>query len=252
VTTKHRTNLGTILSVWAHPDDETYLSAGIMASARDQGLRVVCTSATAGEHGTSDPQAWPPSRLGQVRSWEATAAMSVLGVEEHHIYGLPDGALADHEQAGLTWAGRLLDVVRPDTVLTFGPDGNTFHPDHIAVHRWVTRAWTDRGCNARLLYAAPSTEHLAEFGELYEKWDMYMSDERPVGVPADQLAVHARLSGWELDRKLSALRALSTQTSGLITMLGAEVYASQVAEESFVDALTYVPDATASLASVGR
>ena len=73
MTTKNRTNLGTILSVWAHPDDETYLSAGIMASARDQGLRVVCTSATAGEHGTSDPQAWPPSRLGQVRSWEATA-----------------------------------------------------------------------------------------------------------------------------------------------------------------------------------
>ena len=68
-------------------------------------------------------------------------------------------------------------------------------------------------------------------------------------VPADQLA--ARLSGWELDRKLSALRALSTQTSGLIAMLGAEVYASQVAEESFVDALTYVPGATASLASVG-
>ena len=72
--------------------------------------------------------------------------MSVLGVDEHHIYGLPDGALADHEQAGLAWAGRLLDVVRPDTVLTFGPDGITFHPDHIAVHRWVTQAWADRGC----------------------------------------------------------------------------------------------------------
>ena len=29
--------LGTILSVWAHPDDETYLAGGIMAAAADAG-----------------------------------------------------------------------------------------------------------------------------------------------------------------------------------------------------------------------
>ena len=39
--------LGTILSIWAHPDDETYLAGGLMASARDGGQRVVCASATA-------------------------------------------------------------------------------------------------------------------------------------------------------------------------------------------------------------
>ncbi|OOL28439.1 GlcNAc-PI de-N-acetylase, partial [Rhodococcus rhodochrous] len=38
---------GTILSIWAHPDDETYLAAGVMAAARDDGRRVVCASATA-------------------------------------------------------------------------------------------------------------------------------------------------------------------------------------------------------------
>ena len=30
--------LGTILGVWAHPDDETYLSAGLMADAVDHGF----------------------------------------------------------------------------------------------------------------------------------------------------------------------------------------------------------------------
>lgn len=39
-------NLGTILGVWAHPDDETYLSAGLMASAVRSGCRVVCVTAT--------------------------------------------------------------------------------------------------------------------------------------------------------------------------------------------------------------
>jgi LmbE family N-acetylglucosaminyl deacetylase len=241
--------LGTILSIWAHPDDETYLAAGVMAAARDHGQRVVCVSATLGEHGTPDPQAWPPLRLGQVRRWEAAAAMAVLGVDEHHVIGLPDGELDAHDDVGRVWITRLLDHVKPDTILTFGADGITFHPDHVAVHRWVTQAWDDGDRTARLLYAAPTIEHLDEFGELYEEWDMYMSDERPVGVPSDELAVHVRLSGWELDRKLAALRAMSTQTSDLIGRLGADVYAAQVAEESFVDARTHRPLALSSSAS---
>jgi LmbE family N-acetylglucosaminyl deacetylase len=244
-------SLGTILSIWAHPDDETYLAAGLMAAARDHGQRVVCVSATLGERGTPDPATWPELRLGPVRRWESAAAMSVLGVHEHHILGLPDGDLDAHEGVGLAWAARLIDHVRPDTILTFGPDGITFHPDHIAVHRWVTQAWTDGGCQARLLYAAPSVEHLARFGQLYERWDMYMSDERPAGVPADELAVHVRLREWELDRKVTALRAMASQTTELIVMLGADVYAAQVAEESFVDARTWTRRPLEDGASVG-
>ena len=66
---------------------------------------------------------------------------------------MPDGALADHDEQGIAVVGALLDEVEPDTILTFGPDGITFHPDHIAVSRWVTEAWRQRGCRGRLLYA---------------------------------------------------------------------------------------------------
>jgi LmbE family N-acetylglucosaminyl deacetylase len=228
--------LGTILSIWAHPDDETYLAADIMATARDLGQRVVCASATAGEHGTADPATWPPTRLGQVRRWEAAAAMAVLGVTEHHIFGLPDGGLADHDHQGVAWAGRLLDDVAPDTILTFGPDGMTYHPDHIAVHRWVTQAWHQLGRRARLLYATTTVEHLDRFRDLYEQWNVYMTDERPAAIPADELALHLRLDGPLLDRKLTALRAMATQTSDLLASLDPAIYAEQVAEECFVDA----------------
>jgi LmbE family N-acetylglucosaminyl deacetylase len=115
----------------------------------------------------------------------------------------------------------------------------TFHPDHIAVHRWVTDAWQQRGRRGRLLYATTTVEHLARFGELYEEWNMYMSDERPSGVPEAELAVHVVLDGPRLDRKLTALRAMATQTSGLMAMLTPAVYASQVAEEAFVDAAPF-------------
>src|SRR5438034_1318569 len=38
--------LGTVLGVFGHPDDETYLMAGLMAHTRDEGNRVVCVTAT--------------------------------------------------------------------------------------------------------------------------------------------------------------------------------------------------------------
>ena len=227
--------LGTILSVWAHPDDETYLAAGVMAAARDGGQRVVCVTATAGERGTDDPDTWPPYRLGAVRRWEAAAAMAVLGVDEHRVLGLPDGGLVDLDGKGTELVGRLIDEVRPDTILTFGPDGATFHRDHLAVHRWTTTAWEQRGRPGRLLYAAESSEHLARFADLYEEWGVYMTDERPVGVPEDELAVHLELRGAALDRKLTALRAMASQTADAVSLVGEALYAEQAATESFVD-----------------
>ncbi len=233
---RYGAGLGTILSVWAHPDDDTYLAAGVMAEAADRGDRVVCVSATAGEHGTSDPGAWPPIRLGRRRRWEAAAAMAVLGVTEHCILGFPDGALSEYEEQGRATIGRLIEEVAPDTILTFGPDGVTFHPDHIAIYRWVTKAWEERGRPGRLLFATPTVEHLDRFGALYEEWNSYMSDERPPGVPEEKLALHVRLDGWLLDRKLTALSVMASQTGELMARIDPQVYALQVAEETFIAA----------------
>jgi LmbE family N-acetylglucosaminyl deacetylase len=228
--------LGTVLSVWAHPDDETYLAGGVMAAAADAGQRVVCATASAGESGTDDPHVWPPERLGRVRRWEATAAMSVLGVREHHVRGLPDGSLPEHEQSGVAWVVGLLEDVQPDTVLTFGPEGITFHPDHIAVHRWVTRAWEGTGRRSRLLHATETVERLERYGDVYEEWGVYMTDERPTGVRRADLALHLELTGGALDRKVTALSAMASQTAGLIAAVGADAFAQQVAQESFVEA----------------
>src|SRR5689334_19316969 len=116
--------LGSILSIWAHPDDETFLAGGLMAAAVDLGQPVTCVSATAGEGGTSDPVVWPPERLGQVRRWEAAAAMAILGVTDHRVLGLPDGGLADLDpQAPVERLAAMMAELMPETILTFGPDG---------------------------------------------------------------------------------------------------------------------------------
>ena len=230
--------LGTILSIWAHPDDETYLAGGVMAAARDGGQRVVCVSATAGEHGTPDPTLWPPDRLGRLRRWEAAAAMTILGVDDHRFLGLTDGGLRRDGHRGLTFVDQLIHFIRPDTILTFGADGITFHPDHVAVHHWVTEAWMQRDCPGRLLYAAPTIEHLAQFGELYERSGAYMTDERPAGASPHELAVSLVLDGAGLDRKVAALAAMASQTRATMSDWDPETFAASVSQESFVDART--------------
>ena len=62
--------LGTVLGVWAHPDDEAYCSAGLMALVRGQGGRVVVATATWGERGTPDPDRYPPARMARLRRLE--------------------------------------------------------------------------------------------------------------------------------------------------------------------------------------
>jgi LmbE family N-acetylglucosaminyl deacetylase len=166
--------------------------------------------------------------------------MAVLGVAEHRVLGLPDGALAEYDEQGLAAVRRLIDEIEPDTILTFGPDGMTFHPDHIAISRWVTTAWRERGGPGRLLYARLPAEHFDRFGPLYEEWGVYMSDERPSGTDPDELTVYLRLDGWELDRKLTALAAMTSQTGAVMATVDSDLYAAAVAEEGFADA-TAVP-----------
>lgn len=227
--------LGTIASIWAHPDDETYLAGGLMAAAAANGQRVVCVSATAGEHGSDDPVRWPPPRLGRIRKWEAAAAMAVLGVTDHRWLDYPDGGLADmDEREPVARIAGLLAEVRPDTVLTFGPDGNTFHPDHRTISRWVGLAWEQAGRRGRLLHSCVTEDHQARWGAAYEEWGVFMTDERPEAVPEAKLAVHLRLDEVALDRKMAALGAMRTQTAPAFALLGEDDYRATNAEEAFI------------------
>ena len=130
--------LGTTVLVWAHPDDETYLSGGAAAALVGQGQRVVAVTATRGEAG--GPDTTPAARLetARIRTAELDRALTLLGVADHVWLDYEDGrcAEADAEPAVRRLVG-LFDDVRPDTVVTFGPDGFTGHPDHRTVSRWV-------------------------------------------------------------------------------------------------------------------
>ncbi|MCO1660361.1 PIG-L deacetylase family protein [Pseudonocardia humida] len=230
------TALGTVLGVWAHPDDEAYLSGGLMALARDAGSRVVCVTATRGELGTADPWTWPPPVLAARRTTELARCLQVLGVTEHRWLRYSDGGCAGVDPAEpVGRLAELIDRVRPDTVLTFGPDGVTGHPDHRAVSAWTTAAFDEAApAGARLLYAAVPEAFATRWAAIDERFGVYLPGY-PVTTPADRLAVDVVLDPGTADRKVRALAEQRTQTAGLIAELGVRTYTEWVAQEAYVE-----------------
>lgn len=222
---------GTVLGVWAHPDDETYLTGGLSAALRDGGARVVCVTATRGE--AADPGATPGERaaLARLRTRELEEALAVLGVVEHHWLDHPDGGCTDVDPD--VAAGKLaclMEEVRPDTVVTFGPDGFTGHPDHRAVGRWVDLALARVGRPVRLLHAV-SVEPAVDPG-LDEEFGVFELGRPRICTP-DEVAVAVPLAGAALDRKVEALLRQESQTGGLVTAVGLDRFRAWVATEYF-------------------
>src|SRR5919201_5846724 len=137
-------SLGTLLGVWAHPDDETYLSAGLMAYGVRRGHRVVCVTATRGEEGSFDEERWPTATMGKVREAELMRSLEILGVREHYWLDYYDGTChrVDRDEAVGKIRGIMAEV-DPDSVFTFGPEGMTGHSDHKAVCGWTTEAFRE-------------------------------------------------------------------------------------------------------------
>ena len=228
--------LGTVLGVWAHPDDEAYLSAGLMALARDAGNHVVCVTATHGEHGTDDPDRWPPSRLARTRELEVKASMAILGVDDHRFLGYEDGTLPSVDlDEGIGRVQELIEEIRPDTIVTFGPEGMTGHPDHCTVSRWASEAWARTGRRGQLLQAATTSDFADEFADLHARLPVF-GEGLPLRLEAADVALSVVLDDELQDRKLAALRAQATQVGPVIAAFGEDRYRSWFRVENFVDA----------------
>jgi LmbE family N-acetylglucosaminyl deacetylase len=225
---------GTILGVWAHPDDETYLSAGLMAAAVDQGSRVVCITATRGEGGSMDEERWPTDMLGKVREQELLRSLDHMGVTEHHWLDMPDIDMdTPLPGSGAAAVRAIMGDVRPDTVLTFGPDGMTGHQAHMSVSTWATEAFHhDASDGARLHYATMTPAYVDEFAPIFEPLDIFRPGTPPVTDPAD-LSIDLALDEEALDRKFRAILEHESQIEGIVAAVGTDVFRREMANEWF-------------------
>jgi len=221
----------TLLGVWAHPDDEAYMSAGLMAEFRRRGDRVVVVTATLGEHGTSDPATWPPARLAALRHTELRNSLAALDVDELRLLGYEDGDCERHD-ATETIARHIAEI-QPDLIVTFGPDGMTGHPDHRAVSRWTTDAWAMSETASDLWYATLTPEFHRRWGATSDRVGLWADQPEPPSTETADLAQSTRLPGALLDLKMAALEAHTSQTQPLIEMVGRATYRQWWRTESF-------------------
>jgi LmbE family N-acetylglucosaminyl deacetylase len=132
--------------VVAHPDDDAIGIAGSIAlHGADPAFRFALVHATDGSAGMIAPEVETTrDALGQFRRGEDARAWAAHGrrPDRHEWLGYDDGTLAHADFDELTGRVRdLLDEERPDVVATFGPDGVTGHPDHIAIGRATDAAF---------------------------------------------------------------------------------------------------------------
>ena len=150
-----------LMSVHAHPDDESSKGAATLAKYAAEGVDVLVVTCTGGERGTVLNPAMdrPEVRgdLARIRRAEMTAARDILGVRQQFLgfvdsglpaagEPLPDGCFA--VTALEEPAERLVALIRrfrPHVMITYDETGGYPHPDHIRTHAVTVAAFEAAG-----------------------------------------------------------------------------------------------------------
>lgn len=190
-----------LLAVFAHPDDETFRPGGTLALLARQGVRVQVLSATHGEAGLrGDPPRCTPEALPAVRAEELRCACAALGIDPARLLHYPDGDLQNADLVSLSAdILALINEVEPQVMLTFGPDGLSGHPDHVAIGRAAQSAY-QRAQDIAALYTLAMPASVADqFG---------MARIQP--VPDEDITLQVNVSTvW--DAKRAAMDCHTTQ-----------------------------------------
>lgn len=175
--------MSVLLCFHAHPDDEVFLTGGVMRRAADAGHRVVLVVATDGARGEyPDGLLAPGESLAARRTKELEESARALGAARVVPFGYGDSGMAgtagnhdpnsfantDPSEVGARLAA-VIEQERADVVTIYDAHGGYGHPDHVQVHRAgvhaeritghdaVYEASTNRDHLMRLLSALPDT-----------------------------------------------------------------------------------------------
>ncbi len=199
----------TILVVIAHPDDETGFGAALAKYAR-LGHNVRLVVAVGAGFDTRFVDAGPDS-VASAKRRDAACAAERLGILPPIFFGLSsldrkhgakDG-VRDAVEAGTFFREKLKETIlqnRPDLIITFGPDGEYGHPEHIIVGSLVTELLLREGWVATYpLYYFGWTKSLEEHGD---GWVRYADDA--------YFNVHVEYTDEDEEKAMAAIRCYTS------------------------------------------
>ena len=133
-----------LVAVLAHADDEGPVGPVLARYARE-GVQVHLIIVTDGAQGAANTSVPRGPEIAKLRAEEARCSAQALGAQAPILLGFPDGALGNYS-ADPAMLFRLtqrlqeeLARLRPDVLITWGPDGGYGHPDHRIVNSLVTQ-----------------------------------------------------------------------------------------------------------------
>jgi LmbE family N-acetylglucosaminyl deacetylase len=199
---------------------------------------VVCITATKGEAGVQDESRWPAERLGEIRAQELRAALDIIGINEHHWLGYIDGTCESVDPA--VAVGQIVPFIadiKPDTILTFGPEGMTGHTDHATVSRWVSAA-------VEASDHKPAVYHAVELQEVYDKYlkkademfNIYFNIDKPPLKTEEECDICFYMDRDQQLIKRKALEVMPSQTEGLLKHFDEQLFCEVFRCECFVRA----------------
>ncbi len=152
-----------LLTIHAHPDDESSKGAGSVALYSDAGVKATLVCCTGGEEGDilNPAMDLPEVRenIASVRKEELDKAAKIIGYDTIHYLGYRDSGMPDSEansnpdcfaKAPLNEAvERLVGIIRaerPHVIVTYPDDQQGYqHPDHLKVFDISLPAWEAAG-----------------------------------------------------------------------------------------------------------
>lgn len=151
----HQAKTKTLLAIFPHPDDESAIAEVLIKYAR-LGYKVHLIIATDGKDGTRVTKIPAGDSLGRLRKEETRCACKIMGIEEPIFLGIERldtkigvGKYFGEHKKLLALLKVKIAAIDPDYIITFGPDGDTHHAEHIVTGAAVTELllredWVDK------------------------------------------------------------------------------------------------------------
>lgn len=195
-----------LVAVFAHPDDERIVGPLLSRYARE-GNQVYLVIATDGRKGVTEHAKIPEGdSLAHVRAGEARCAAQQLGIHPPILVGLPDAGLAsfDNLERLRREVRRVFGELKPDAVISFGPEGGTGHPDHRLVGDVVTEVVQSGGPGIpqALYYPSLPAERMQ---------DAPAAEPTVTSVPERYLPIAVRFSPEDLEATRRAFACHASQ-----------------------------------------